>query len=133
MDFIITGFGSRERLASFRRGFFFLGLVDRREWEEWVVVLEAVKLEGDGSSMAVLDFARGVFSTSSVALDECSTCSHWRRFKGEELRVDMSFVLSLMCDLFRLPLHAADSGGEGACESQEETESWPASKDNVRD
>ena len=96
-------------------------------------MLEAVKLEGDGGSMAALDFARGVFSTSSVALDECSTCSHRRRFEGEESRLDMSFVLCLMCDLFRLPPHAADSGGEGACESQEETESWPTSKDNGRD
>lgn len=83
MDFITTGFGSKERLAIFRRGYFFFRLLDRREWEVWVVRLGQVKLEGDGGSIATLEFARGVFSTSSVAHDAYSVPS--RRGALEEM------------------------------------------------
>ena len=91
--------------------------------------LGEVKLEGDGGSIATLEFARGVFSTSSVAHDAYSVPSMRRRFGGDGSRLDISFAICLLYDFFRFLQDAIDGGGEGACGIQGNMGSWRASKD----
>ncbi len=86
--------------------------------------LDEVKLEGDGGSITILDFARGVFSTSSVAHDAYSVPLRRRRFGGDGSQLDISFAVCLLYDFFRFLQDAIDGGGEGACGIQENTGSW---------
>ena len=90
-----------------------------------------MKLEGDGSSIALLDFARGVSSMSSIAQAVRPSSSTRRRLDGDESRLDMlSFRCSMLC-LLRLLPRLTDDGGEGACKSQEDMFSGQALVDGA--
>lgn len=80
--------------------------------------------------MAMLDLARGVFSTSSVAHEECAGSAKRSRLDGDKSRLDISFDTCSLHNLLRFLLVLNDGGGEGACESQEHTElMWVPSED----